>query len=131
MSETNTPAVGTLAGFDLTVDDAPAIRDFYASVIGWDVETLDVEDHQDYVMKAPGGGDWVAGVCHRLGPNADLPPLWIVYVYVADLGASMRRCVEGGGKVLAGPKGSGDNGRYCVIQDPAGAVLALMQRGGS
>jgi predicted enzyme related to lactoylglutathione lyase len=132
MSETNTPTVGTLAGFDLTVDDAPAIRDFYASVIGWDVETLDVEDHQDYVMKVPGSGDWVAGICHRLGPNADLPPQWLVYVNVADLEASMQRCVEGGGKVLAGPKGSGDSGgRYCVIEDPAGAVLALMQQGGS
>ncbi len=131
MSETNPPDVGTLAGFDLTVDDAPTIRDFYASVIGWDVETLDVEDHQDYVMKAPGSGTWVAGVCHRLGPNADLPPQWIVYVYVADLGASIHRCVEAGGKVLADPKGSHDNGRYCVIEDPAGAVLALMQRAGS
>jgi len=131
MSETSPPDVGTLARFDLTVDDAATIRDFYASVIGWDVETLDVEDHQDYIMKVPGNGTWVAGVCHRLGPNADLPPQWIVYVYVADLGSSMHRCVEGGGKVLAGPKGSDDNDRYCVIEDPAGAVLALMQRVGS
>lgn len=131
MSDTHSPAASTFAGFDLTVNDAPAIRDFYASVIGWEVETMDVENHQDYVMKAPGTGDWVAGVCHRLGPNADLPPHWLVYVNVVDRDASMQRCTEQGGKVLAGPKGGGNDGRYAVIQDPAGAVLTLMQQGAS
>ena len=35
MSTTEQPAVGTLFHFDLTVD-APSIRDFYTSVVGWE-----------------------------------------------------------------------------------------------
>jgi hypothetical protein len=39
--------------------------------------------------------------------------------------SSAARCVELGGTVLAGPRGMGSYGRYCVIRDPAGAVAAL------
>ncbi|GAA3933884.1 hypothetical protein GCM10023085_14000 [Actinomadura viridis] len=41
----------------------------------------------------------------------------------------LARCAELGGAVVSGPKGQGP-GAYCVIQDPAGAVLALMQNPG-
>jgi len=46
---------------------------------------------------------------------------------VADLDASLTRCLEGGGSVLNGPKGLGGMGRFAVIRDPAGAVLALYE----
>lgn len=47
---------------------------------------------------------------------------------VADVDAAAARCTELGGRVLVGPKGGG-GGRYCVFQDPAGAVAALYQNG--
>jgi predicted enzyme related to lactoylglutathione lyase len=86
-------------------------------------------NYADYFMKSPVTGDTVAGVCHARGENADLPPQWLVYIAVEDLDASMRRCVENGGTVLTEVKGSEGDSRYCVIRDPAGAVLALMQPG--
>ncbi len=43
---------------------------------------------------------------------------------VADLDESIRPCVELGGRVINGPRKAGQQ-RYCVIQDPAGAVCAL------
>jgi hypothetical protein len=57
--------------------------------------------------------------------HADLPPQWLIHITVPDVDASASRCVERGGKVVAGPRGMGSYGRYCVIQDPAGAVAAL------
>lgn len=122
---TNKP--GTVTGWDLTVDDAAGIRDFYAAVMGWEVEAMRIEDHDDYVMKAP-DGEPVAGVCHRLGALADLPAQWLTYVAVEDMAASIDKCRELGGDLVAGPIGDGP-GAYCVIKDPAGAVVALMQRG--
>ncbi len=118
------PLVGTIVGTDLTVDNAGEVRDFYAGVVGWEFEPLAVEGHDDYVMKTP-GGEWVAGICHRLGPNADLPPQWLVYVAVADLDQSITRCLELGGKTITPIKGLGEGRSYVVVQDPAGAVLAL------
>lgn len=126
-SESNAP--GTVIWRDLTVPDAEAIRDFYASVIGWEAEPLDMGGYADYVMRAPGVDEPVAGICHTRGENADLPPQWLSYVAVADLEASLQRCTERGGALVTPIKGNGATGRYCVIRDPAGANLALMELG--
>ena len=122
------PRVGTIAGFDLTVPDAEAIRDFYGAVAGWRPESLDMGGYSDFVMTAESGGIPVAGVCHARGPNADLPPQWLAYIVVADLDTSVRRCIDLGGGVVAGPKWDAASMRYCVIRDPAGAVVALMEQ---
>jgi len=126
MSTEQSQAAGTVIGFDLSVPDADALRDFYADVVGWRVEPLSMGDYDDYVMVAP-NGTWVAGICHARGGNADLPPLWLSYVCVDDLDASMKKVVELGGEIIAGPKGERPNPRYVVIRDPAGAVLALRE----
>lgn len=124
MTTETPPLAGTIVGTDLTVDNAAEVRDFYAAVIGWEFEALTVEDHDDYVMKTP-GGEWVAGICHRLGPNADLPPRWLVYVAVENLEQSIARCLELGGKAITPIKSLSEGTSYVVVQDPAGAVLAL------
>ena len=48
---------------------------------------------------------------------------------VADLDASLAQCVERGGKIVGSPRAMGPDSRYCVIQDPAGAVCVLYQAG--
>ena len=72
-------------------------------------------------------GSPTAGVCHARGVNADLPAQWLVYITVADIEASLAKCVELGGKAIREVRDLGEHGRYCVIQDPAGAVAALVQ----
>jgi predicted enzyme related to lactoylglutathione lyase len=46
---------------------------------------------------------------------------------VADLDASLAECRSRGGTVVREPGPMGPNGRFAVIQDPAGAVAALIQ----
>ena len=53
-----------------------------------------------------------------------------MYVQVADLEASLQRCVDGGGTLVTEIRGE-PGYQYCVIQDPAGAVMALMQQDAS
>lgn len=118
---------GTFVHHDLTVADAPGVRDFYAGVVGWAPSPLSMEQHDDYVMSAADGTP-VAGVCRAVGENADLPPQWLAYVAVPDVPAAAQRCVQLGGEVVAGPKGTGP-GSYVVVRDPAGAVLALTEPG--
>ena len=127
MVETTMPAPGTIAHLDLTVPDAEGLRDFYADLLGWQPQPLDMGGYSDFVMLAPDGATPVAGVCHARGDNADLPPQWLVYIAVDDLDGRIAACQGRGGTVVSGPKGEGP-GRYCVIRDPAGAVLALMAR---
>lgn len=127
MSSAEPPVLGTIAWMDLTVADAGRVRDFYAAVAGWRPEPVAMGDYNDYVMIAPESGNPAAGICHARGMNADLPAQWLAYVLVADLDASLQRCVELDGAVLSAVKGGEGHGRYAVIQDPAGAVIALMQ----
>ena len=119
------PEIGTIGWVDLTVNDAAKVRDFYQEVVGWTAGECDMGDYKDFFMNAPSSGATVAGVCHARGTNADLPPQWLVYITVADVDASARRCADLGGVVIAGPRDLGGHGRYCVIRDPAGAVAAL------
>lgn len=121
------PPVGTIAWTDLTVDDAEAVRAFYEEVVGWNSDGVDMGGYEDFNMIAPGAGDSVAGVCHARASNADMPAAWMVYVIVADLDESMARCRELGGAVVVDAKDVGSMGRYCVIRDPAGAVMALFE----
>ena len=120
---------GTIAWMDLTVEDAEGIRDFYKSVVGWDAEPVAMEEYSDFNMLPPGEGEPEAGICHARGVNADLPPVWLIYLVVEDLEKSLEACVEGGGEVLLGPKELGPASAYAVIRDPAGAVSALYQVG--
>lgn len=121
------PNLGRIVWTDLTVPNAEAIRDFYAEVVGWKPEPVDMGDYADFNMTAPGSGDPAAGVCHARGANVELPPVWLVYITVANLDRSLEACRAKGGDVLIGPKGMGGEARYAVIRDPAGAVCALYQ----
>jgi uncharacterized protein len=117
--------LGEIRMADLTVDSAGSLRDFYKEVIGWKHMDLSMGEYNDYVMQSA-EGDPVAGICHRAGVNADLPPVWLVYFCVEDLAASMGVCKKLGGKVLSGPKGQGSYS-YAVIEDPSGTICALSQ----
>jgi len=124
---TKRPAIGSINWFDLTVDAAERVRDFYRDVVGWRSTGVDMGGYDDFCMNLPEGGSTVAGICHARGPNAGLPPVWLVYITVKDVERSAARCRDLGGTVVAGPKDMGSMGRYCVIRDPAGAVAALFQ----
>ena len=119
--------VGGITWTDLTVPNADEICDFYNSVVGWEPSPLDMGGYDDFVLKMPEDGTPVAGICYARGSNAVLPPYWLVYITVKDLEQSEARCVELGGKIVMETREMTGHGRYCVIQDPAGAFAALFQ----
>jgi predicted enzyme related to lactoylglutathione lyase len=100
------PKPGTIVWHDLTVDNAAEVRDFYTKVIGWKPEEVNMGDYNDYSMLSS-DGQCVSGVCYRRGTNANVPPF------------------EAGGKIIDGPRKMGGQD-FCIVQDPAGAVIALI-----
>lgn len=121
------PPTGTFGWFDLTVDDAPRVRDFYREVVGWSPSEVAMGEYADYSMCRPDTLEPVAGVCHHRGSNVGIPPQWLIYVYVDDLDGSMARTTQHGGAVIYGPRDMGASGRFCVVRDPAGAVMGLFE----
>jgi uncharacterized protein len=114
--------LGTVAWVDLTVADADCARDFYRAVVGWEPSPVKMGDYDDFNMRTPGAQKPAAGICHARGENAKLPAQWMIYVPVKDLAASIAACEKFGGTLLARLSAT-----LCVIQDPAGAVMAIMQ----
>jgi predicted enzyme related to lactoylglutathione lyase len=129
MSEQPSWKPGRVVWQDLTVGDAEGVRDFYKQVVGWESTGEDMGGYEDHVMLAQGGDEGVAGICHARGVNSATPPQWLIYISVANLGVSIDRCLALGGKVIDGPRKMGAT-PFCVIQDPAGAVCALIQTEG-
>ena len=126
MSSEEEAEIGSVCWRDLTVPNAEEIRDFYATVVGWASEPVDMGGYNDFNMIPPATGQPAAGICHARGSNADLPPQWLLYIVVPDVDQSAARCAELGGQLVVSPKAMG-KGRFCVIRDPAGAVAALYQ----
>lgn len=120
------PRTGMIVWQDLTVDDAPQLRDFYRAVVGWTSEGEDMGGYEDYNMVSPTNGETAAGICHARGSNAGVPPQWLVYIQVESVDAATQTCLALGGTVVDGPREMG-NGRVAIIRDPAGAVCALWQ----
>ncbi len=118
------PRTGSIMWTDLTVANAAEIRDFYKQVVGWESTPLDMGGYSDFCM-GPADAP-VAGVCHARGSNANLPPQWLIYITVDDLDHSIEQCTRLGGRLVDGPREM-SGGRFCAIQDPAGAVCALFQ----
>ncbi len=110
---------------DLTVENAEAVRDFYAEVIGWKSEPVSMDDYNDYIMKAD--AEPIAGICHARGVNANLPPVWIPYFQVKSLENGLQSCIKGGGAVITPIKSFGEKNRYAIIQAPSGAVCGIWE----
>lgn len=124
-----TGKVGRIAWLDLTVSDASTTREFYRQVVGWAVQNIEMKDsgehYADFNMLDEAGNP-AAGICHARGENLGLPPVWMIYLPVDDLAESLRRVQENGGNVIKAMQGKDGEYTYAVVQDPAGACLALM-----
>ena len=120
-----TTTFGSIVWQDLTVPNATEIKDFYQRVIGWTADDHDMGEYVDYNIRTSPESEPIAGICHARGTNANVPPQWMLYVQVENASACAERCLAYGGRIIDGPRAMG-SGTFCVIQDPAGAVLALI-----
>lgn len=119
-------AIGTMGWLDLTVDNAPQIKTFYTSVVGWNSVDVDMGEYADFMMQSPETGKEAAGICHKRGSNSDIPSQWLPYFIVADIQASLAAVEQLGGSAISKVRSYG-NDQFVIIKDPAGAICALYQ----
>ena len=112
---------------DLTVDDAVGVSDFYVAVLGWQKEALSMGEYNDFIVK-DSDGKVMGGICHRKGPNAEVPAGWLPYFTTRDFDASVNQVVEQGGKLLCKVREHG-TARFVYVSDPSGAYFALYSEG--
>ena len=116
---------GSFVWFDLLVDDAEAVRPFYAELFGWSLEATDGSDRYMSILHdgRVTGGLAVA----EEADTADHRAVWLSSVSVSDVDGITSAAVASGGSVILEPVELPDRGKYSVIADPQGAALVLLR----
>ena len=124
---TSTSTKGRFVWHELLTKDPVAAQDFYTQVIGWGTQKFEGSPSGDYTMWM--SGDTPVGGVMTMPPDAaamGAPPNWLAYVEVPDVDDTIALAQKLGAKVLAPAEDIPDVGRYAVLQDPQGAVFAIM-----
>ncbi len=115
---------GAFSWNELMTTDPAAAADFYSKLFGWGVQTMDMGSGPYRVVKA--GEASVGGIMGIPPGSPSMPPNWGSYVTVSNVEEILAKCAELGGKTIAPPMDIPGVGRMAVLQDPQGAVLAVM-----
>jgi predicted enzyme related to lactoylglutathione lyase len=129
MSEYKVPANGAFCWNELATTDLESAQNFYKTLLGWEIKeskaTGECEGSMVY-NEIVVGGQHVGGI-YKMGPEfGQAPSHWVAYVAVDDVDARARQVWELGGKVCVPPTDIPNVGRFCVINDPTGATIALI-----
>ena len=120
---------GHFIWYELMTPDADAAAVFYGAVVGWQIAaTANVEPGtRDYRMIVRDDGGNAGGVLQltREMCAAGAAPMWIPYLQVEDVEATLRAIAQEGGAVQMPPVDL-PVGRIAMVTDPQGIPIYLM-----
>ncbi len=120
---------GMFSWFELICDDTKQAKAFYSEVISWEFET-DSNNPAYTLVKTKGSDHPIAGILPKselMIENKTIPSHWGCYVTVTDIEKRMEKAKELGGTIIVPCTPIPKVGTFCVIQDPQGAVISLME----
>jgi predicted enzyme related to lactoylglutathione lyase len=121
-------AHGSFIWYELLTRDATKAKAFYDSVVGWNIDAEPAPGGMDYRMI--NAADGAAGGLMQL--NADMlaggaQPVWLGYLGVDDVDASVAAVVAAGGQVHLPAFDIPDVGRLAMVSDPQGVPFYVMR----
>ena len=117
---------GKFVWYELMSTNPDAAKKFYTDVIGWKTQPFEHAAGMDYTMWVK--GETPVGGLMELPEEArkgNVPSHWVGYVAVPDVDKTAARAVELGGRVVHGPADIPEVGRFAILADPQGAVIAV------
>lgn len=127
-SNTPYPLSHTIAWTELMTRDSGAARKFYEALLGVTFAEMPMGPAGTYLIMQV-GEQGVAG-CMQMGPEypAEVPSHWLPYIGTEAIDAKAEEAAKLGATILHPPTDiPGDKGRFCVVQDPTGAVIGFYQ----
>lgn len=118
------PSVGAFFWNELHTTDPAKALTFYEKVFGFSHRAMEMGPAGTYHIISKGGVDR-GGVSSFL--QSGVPPHWLPYVYVEDPDATLTRAKRLDGKIHMAADDIPGVGRFGVLQDVVGAVLAVMK----
>ena len=114
---------GSLIWNELITPDVDTAAAFYAEVLGWGREDMDMGDMGTYTVFTL-DGEGIGGAMPP--PMEGMPPHWGVYFAVDDAAAAVATVEANGGTVINPPTPS-PPGILAHVADAQGAMFAIMQ----
>ena len=118
-------APGTFCWDELLARHAPHAVAFFCGLLGWGIETVELPGVGPYTFFTASGGA-AAGMLPRPS-DAAAPSAWLPYAVAASVDTAAARAQQLGGTVVMMPTAIPGVGRYAVIEDPQGALFALLE----
>lgn len=115
---------GVFSWNELMTTDVTAAKAFYGELLDWSWQDIEGAE-MDYSMAKVGDRE-VAGMMTMPAKAQGMSPAWGSYVTVDDVDARVARAESLGGKICVPPRDIPDVGRFSIIADPQGAMLALI-----
>lgn len=118
---------GALTWTELSTNDTQKAEQFYTQLFGWSAKAggEGVNAYTEFsVNGAPGAGMMDSKV---YGADNKVPPNWMPYFQVSDTDATASKAKELGGRTIVPPTDIPNVGRFSVVQDPQGAVFAVIR----
>lgn len=115
---------GVFSWNELMTTDMPAAKKFYREALGWELQDLS-NPSMPYTIAKKGDRE-VAGIMAMPKDTQGMAPGWGSYVTVDDVDARVARVESLGGKLCVAPRDIPNVGRFAVIADPQGAMLAMI-----
>lgn len=119
-----TPAVGRFSWHELMTTDVDEALEFYGPLFGWEkVSEMDMGNGEMYVLYGK-NGTMYGGMFNRPGEMESMPPFWLLYIHVPDVGKAVDSATKAGGRVHR-PQMDIPGGSIAILGDPHGAGFAL------
>ncbi|HXC60837.1 MAG TPA: VOC family protein [Steroidobacteraceae bacterium] len=121
-------STGSFIWYELMTPDPDAATRFYGAVVGWKISPpAPMPDGKDYRGIQRNDGGAAGGV---LKINADMQkhgalPVWLGYLHVADVDATVKAIEAEGGKSLM-PRMDLPVGKIAMVTDPMGTPFYVM-----
>ncbi len=120
---------GNFVWYELTTTDPKGAAAFYGDVIGWKTQAFEGGPYTLLMNGAAAIGGLVP--LDDAAKKSGTRPSWLAYVTADDVDALTKKATSLGAKVAVPPSDIPTVGRFSVIADPQGAVLALFKPMGS
>ncbi len=111
---------------ELVTPDQTKSGAFFSELFGWQTRKVDAGKYGTYTLFQDNGKE-VAGMMNPTENTPEKGAHWHSYIAVADISSLVGRVRELGGKVLVPPHEVAGVGVICVVADPLGAAVHLME----
>jgi len=122
MTDKNLHTTGRFVWHELHTSDPRAAAAFYGELLGWKTRSMDMGPGGAYTIITAGDKD-VGGIV-PLDTSRAPRSNWLPYCTAVDVDAAAATAAAKGGQVLMGAMDIPTVGRFAVVRDPQGGVIA-------